>query len=76
MVDRDVERQHFVRKYNAKYSTIVKLEIVCLDDEAMRFTDIIMAHAHTGERGDGRIFVSTIDHATNIRTGAEGDAAL
>lgn len=36
----------------------------------------IRAAAYTGESGDGRIFVSSIDRAIRIRTGAIGDESL
>ena len=32
--------------------------------------------AYTGESGDGRIFVSSIDQAVRIRTGESGDESL
>lgn len=32
--------------------------------------------AHTGRRGDGKIFISTIDAAISIRTGDRGDDAI
>lgn len=38
--------------------------------------DTIMKAAHTGEIGDGKIFVSNVDGAYRIRTGESGDEAL
>ena len=32
--------------------------------------------AHTGNRGDGKIFVSSVEEAVRIKTGETGDAAL
>jgi nitrogen regulatory protein P-II 1 len=52
------------------------LKIVVADDMAGRVVDAIRTSAHTGEIGDGKIFVSTIDDAVAIRTGASGDDAL
>lgn len=59
-----------------RYSAIAKLELVCRDEEAKLFVEIIRACAHTGKRGDGRIFVSNVEEAVNIRTGETGDTAL
>ena len=59
-----------------RYSEVAKLELVCRDDEAQRFVEIIRAGAHTGKKGDGRIFVSHVDEAVNVRTGVTGEAAL
>ena len=55
---------------------IAKLELVCRDREFQTYADVIRRHAWTGERGDGLVFVSAVDDAVRIRTGAEGDAAL
>ena len=63
-------------KYITRYSGIAKLELVCRDGEARRFVEIIHAGAHTGRKGDGRIFVSSVDEAINVRTGETGEAAL
>ena len=59
-----------------RYSAVAKLELVCRDDEAKLFIEIVRARAHTGTRGDGRIFVSNVDEAVNIRNGETGDTAL
>jgi nitrogen regulatory protein PII len=76
MADQEWDRWHLVRKYAEKYSSIAKLEIVCLDEEAPRFVQIIKETGHLGESGDGRIFVTNIEMAVNIRTGEEGETAL
>ena len=76
MADWEKYRSHFFQKYAEKYSKIAKLEIVCLDDEAEKFVQIIQESGHMGESGDGRVFVGNIERAVNIRTGAEGDEAL
>jgi len=57
-------------------SVVAKLELVCLDEEVKLFVEIIRARAHTGQRGDGRIFVSSVEGAVNIRTGETGEKAL
>jgi nitrogen regulatory protein PII len=36
----------------------------------------IRASAHTGRPGDGKIFVTEVTLAVDIRTGAEGDLVL
>jgi len=74
--DFEMDRWHILRKYQETYSTIAKLEIVCRDDEARTFVDVIKQHGHTGERGDGRVFVMPVELAANINTGEEGEDAL
>src|SRR5258707_13723816 len=54
----------------------VKLEIVVPDDRAEEVVEIALEAAYTGEIGDGKIFVSTVEQAVRIRTGERGDAAL
>jgi nitrogen regulatory protein P-II 1 len=63
-------------KHLTHYSTIAKLELVCRAEEVKHFMEIIQARAHTGKRGDGRIFVSNVEEAVNIRTGQTGTTAL
>ena len=54
----------------------VKLEIVVSDDRAEEVIEIVLDAARTGEIGDGKIFLSTVEEAVRIRTGERGDAAL
>lgn len=59
----------FSIRYVEKYSTVVKLEIVCEDNEANKLTGIISQFGRTGNPGDGMIFVSNIEKSVKIRTG-------
>ncbi len=54
----------------------VKLEIVVSDDRAEDVVEIVLDAARTGEIGDGKIFVSTVEEAVRIRTGERGESAL
>ncbi len=53
-----------------------KIEIAVGDDLAERAIEAITAAARTGKVGDGKIFVTDLEHALRIRTGEEGDNAL
>lgn len=53
-----------------------KLEFVCAEPDVEALIPVIQAAARTGEPGDGIVFVSPVDRATKIRTGAQGRAAL
>ena len=55
---------------------MLKLELVCDDGFVDRYVDIIRDEARTGERGDGVIFVSTVEDAVRIRSGERGERAL
>lgn len=63
-------------EYNIEFVPKMKLEIVCLDDQIEQAIEIIIKTAKSGEIGDGKIFISTIDDAIRIRTEESGDSAL
>lgn len=54
----------------------VKMELVVDDPEVENLIDVISAVAHTGQVGDGKIFVYPVEEAVRIRTGEHGLAAL
>ncbi len=55
-----------------RYCSSVKIELVCLDEEAERFANIILEKAHTGRKGDGKIFISKVNTAISISTNKIG----
>jgi nitrogen regulatory protein P-II 1 len=59
-------------------STIERLylQIVVRDVNLQKTIDALLQSARTGEVGDGKIFVSTIDESIRIRTGEKGDESL
>ncbi len=54
----------------------VKIELVIPDDREEEVVEIALDAARTGEIGDGKIFVSSVEEAVRIRTGERGEAAL
>ena len=50
----------------------LKIEVIVDDRDKSMVVETILKHARTGEVGDGKIFVSTIDEVFRIRTGEEG----
>lgn len=54
----------------------IKLEIFIKDEMSKKVVETIKTSAETGEIGDGKIFVSTIEEAIRIRTGESGENAL
>ena len=54
----------------------VKFEIIVEDGEVDRLVKLIQETAHTGEVGDGKIFIFPVEGVMRIRTGEEGDAAI
>jgi nitrogen regulatory protein P-II 1 len=54
----------------------IKLELVVGDAQMERIVNIIVDAAKTGNIGDGKIFVSSIENAVRIRNGDLGEGAL
>ncbi len=53
-----------------------RIEIVAKDEELDIFTDAIQKSAHTGNIGDGKIFIQNVENVIRIRTAEEGDRAV
>ena len=62
--------------YSTDIISRIELTIICRDQFVQPAVDAILKAAHTGEVGDGRIFVSTIDDTWSIRTGEHGDSVI
>jgi len=54
----------------------VKVETGVADIPAEDVVDAIAEGAHTGEKGDGKIFVMPVDDAHQVRTGKTGPEAV
>lgn len=63
-------------EYNIEFVPKMKIELVCKDEMAEQAISAIIKSAKSGEIGDGKIFVSTIDDAIRIRTEESGESAL
>lgn len=69
----DKESFSYSIEYVEKYSRVVKIELVCNNEDSDMLVNVIAKYAHTGNSGDGWIFVSTIDKAVRIKTGDIND---
>lgn len=54
----------------------VKFEIIVEDSRVDEIVDAIVDVARTGEVGDGKIFISSIDSVVRVRTGEKDEAAV
>jgi nitrogen regulatory protein P-II 1 len=54
----------------------VRIEILIRDEVLHDVVALIASTARTGQIGDGKIFVSTVDDAIRIRTEEHGEAAI
>jgi nitrogen regulatory protein P-II 1 len=65
----DKEAFSFSIEYVQKYTKVVKIELICNDEDSDKLVEVISKYARTGKSGDGWIFVSPIEKAVRIRTG-------
>ena len=52
------------------------LSIAVTDDAVDTVIEAVLASARTGKVGDGKIFVSPLEHVVRIRTGEEDEGAI
>ncbi len=63
-------------EYTINFLPKTKIDIICTDAQQDKAIDIILKHAKTGEVGDGKIFVSSIEEVIRVRTEETGEAAV
>ena len=63
-------------EYVVDFLPKVKIEVVLDDDQVDGAIEAIVDAAKTEKIGDGKIFVSPVEHAIRIRTGESGSDAL
>ena len=65
-----------VQEGEVSYVKKAKLEIVVPDRLVEEVLRVIQQQARTGNPGDGKIFVRTVDDVLRIRTGERGEPAI
>ena len=63
-------------EYVVDFLPKVKVEVVVAGSLVEAAIEAITKAAHTGKIGDGKIFVSPIEHAIRIRTGETNESAV
>lgn len=63
-------------EYVVDYIPKMKIEVAIDDDMLDQVIDAIIESARTGKIGDGKIFVTNLEHVVRIRTGESGSSAL
>lgn len=61
---------------SADFHHTVRIEVFCSDQLATTVVDTIEKAAHTGLRGDGKVYVLPVEEAVRISTGERGHTAL
>ena len=70
------KEQYRGTEYTIDFVPKVKIEVAVADANVKPVIDAIIKAAKTGEIGDGKIFVTTIEQAIRIRTGETGETAI
>ena len=63
-------------EFTVEFLQKLKVEVVVEDERVDSVIDAIAEAAKTGEIGDGKIFISSIDSVVRIRTGDKDEEAL
>jgi nitrogen regulatory protein P-II 1 len=63
-------------EYTVEFLQKLKVEIVVENDQVDMVVDKIIAASRTGEIGDGKIFISTVEQIIRIRTGEKNQEAI
>ena len=62
--------------YEVRFLPKLKIEVAVPDKKLEEIVSIIQKAAHTGEIGDGKIFIYDLKDVIRIRTGERGENAL
>ena len=63
-------------EFTVEFLQKLKVEVVVEDEKVNSVIDAIAEAAKTGEIGDGKIFITSIDTVVRIRTGDKDEEAL
>jgi len=63
-------------EYTVDFLPKIKVEVVVPDHLADKVAEVMVAAARTGNIGDGKIFINTVESAVRIRTGDRDESAL
>jgi nitrogen regulatory protein P-II 2 len=63
-------------EYVVNFLPKVRIEVAVASEQADRVIEALAGAARTGQIGDGKVFVSPLDHALRIRTGETDNDAL
>jgi nitrogen regulatory protein P-II 2 len=67
---------HYGSEYATSFLPKLKIEVAVEDNQVDEIVETIMQSAKTGQIGDGKIFILSLERAIRIRTGETDAAAL
>jgi nitrogen regulatory protein P-II 1 len=74
--EKDASYPHHVVDSVIDFTPKTKIEIICSDADCDKIVETLRKAAHTGRKGDGKIFVCGVLKAVSILTGKEGEEAI
>lgn len=63
-------------EYTVDFLPKIKMEIIVSDEDCDKAIQTIVSVAKTGQTGDGKIFVTSLENVVRIRTGETGNEAI
>ncbi len=63
-------------EYKTTFLPKLRVEIVSRDGEVKKIVEAIMEICRSGNVGDGKIFISSVEETFRIRTGEHGENAI
>ena len=63
-------------EYQIDFIPKIKIEVIVPDQSLENAVSTIIKAAKTGQVGDGKLFISTIDEVIRVRTEENGESAL
>ena len=73
---KDESFPHHTADYAVDFTPKTRLEILCRDVDVDDLVETLVRGAHTGRRGDGKVFVTDVESVVSIRSRQSGDDAL
>lgn len=64
------------RTYKTDLLKKIQMEMVVADRDVDTIVQCIVKEAKTGNIGDGKIFISSVDDVVRVRTGGRGETAI
>ncbi|MGV8143059.1 MAG: P-II family nitrogen regulator [Methanothermobacter sp.] len=76
-VTMDIDKSKLLKKEGTmRYIPKRMITLLVPDQDVSLVVEALMRVNQTGQRGDGRVFVSPIEEAVRVRTGENGDKAI
>lgn len=63
-------------EYSIDLLAKIKIEVAVLDEQCEEVVQAIRSSAYTGEIGDGKIFIFSLEDSVRVRTGERGEDSL